>query len=146
MEKATAILVVLDYTQLETEASEELEILLDAVSKMMQDRIFVVVNKFDQRKSRDPVESEIKDHISTDMMRGKVDPGNVYPVSAQRAYLAGRALDALDRNAGLPSADNESWVADFGTLVFPYDPAKLEEPSDKKAAEYLGNTVLSNLY
>ena len=138
LEKASAILVVLDYTQLNTEASEELEILLDAVSGMMRDRIFVVVNKFDQRTPRDPNAGETKANISANMMRGKVDPEHVYPVSAQQAYLASRALDALDRTGGLSSPEDELWVSDFTSLVFPLDQSKLEEPHEvRRAAEYL---------
>ena len=127
LEKASAILVVLDYTQLNTEASEELEWLLDAVSKIMRGRIFVLVNKFDERTSRDPDAAETKTHICADVLNGVVDPEHVFPVSAQRAYLASRALDALARNRALPSADDEPWVDDFRKLVFPFDSEKLED-------------------
>ena len=138
LEKASAILVVLDYTQLNTEASEELEVLLDAVSGIMQGRIFVVVNKFDQRTSRDPDAAETKAHISADLMNGIVDPQHVFPVSAQRAYLASRALDALARNRGLPSADDELWVVDFCNLVFLGDDAKLQDLEEvNRAAGFL---------
>ena len=134
LEKASAILVVLDYTQLNTEASEELELLLDAVSSIMQDRMFVLVNKFDQRKSRDPDAAETKAQISTDLLNGAVDPQNVFPVSAQRAYLAGRARDALNRDGSLPSADDEPWVMDFVDVVLQGDDAQLKDLDEVERA------------
>ena len=90
LEKASAVLVILDYTQLNTEASEDLETLIDAVSDLMADRIFVLVNKFDQCTSNDAYSDEeiLRKHIAADTMDGLVDPGHVYPVSAQHAYLA----------------------------------------------------------
>ena len=127
MEKASAILVVLDYTQLKTEASEELEQLLDAVSAMMRDRLFILVNKFDQRNSSGDSVAEIKAYISDNLLNGVIDPQHVYPVSALRAYLASRALDALTRNHVLPSVDDEPWVADFCDLCFLGDNAKLQD-------------------
>lgn len=138
LEKASAILVVLDYTQLNTVASGELEVLLAAVSGVTSDRLFVVVNKFDQRTSRDPDEAETKKHISAETMGGIVDHGRVYLVSARHAYLASRALDALDRHGSLPLLENEHWVADFGDLAFRVDGAKLQDPDEvRKWAEGL---------
>jgi len=127
MEKASAILVVLDYTQPNTEASKELEHLLHAVSAMMRDRLFIVVNKFDQSKSSDLNAAETKAHVSDTLMNGIVDPQHVYPVSALRAYLASRVLDALTRNLVLPSVDDEPWAADFCNLCFLGDNAKLQD-------------------
>ena len=127
LEKASAILVVLDYTQRNTEASEELEMLLDAVSGIMQGRIFVVVNKFDQRRSRDPDATALMAQISADLMNGAVDPQHVFPVSAQRAYLAGRAREALNRNGGFPSVDDEPWVIDFVDFILQGDDTKLND-------------------
>ena len=132
--KASALLVVLDYDQRNTVASKQLEMFLDRVSGIMRGRTFVVVNKFDQRTSRDPDATTLKDHISANMMRDQVDPGHIYPVSAKHAYLARRALDALARNRGLPSADDEPWVADFGDLVFRFNDAKLEDPEEVNRA------------
>ncbi len=123
LEKASAILVILDYTQLNTSAAEDLEMLIDAVSGMMTDRIYVLVNKYDQHTTSDPYRDVdvLRKHISGDTMKGQVNPKHVYPVSAKRAYLASRALDALDQSGCLPSPDDEPWVTDFGKLVFPFD-------------------------
>ena len=134
LEKASAILVVLDYTQLNTEASEELEMLLDAVSGMMANRIFVLVNKFDQHTSRDPDETDTKKHISTETMAGKVDSKHVYPVSARFAYLANRALEELNRDCSLPLPDDEPWIDDFRLVAFGRDKTKLDDPSAVRIA------------
>ena len=120
LEKASAVLVILDYTQLNTEASGELETLIDAVSGMMADRIFVLINKFDQRTADDAYsdEGDLRNHIATYTMKGRVDPRHVYPVSAQRAYLASRALEDLVRRGRLPSPSEEKWVFDFAKEAF----------------------------
>ena len=120
LEKASAVVVILDYTQLNTEASEELEVLIEKVSAVMADRVFVLVNKFDQRSANDAYSNAetLSTHIAGDTMRGHVEPGQVYPVSARWAYLASRALEELDRHGRLPSPDDEAWVSDFGKVAF----------------------------
>ena len=140
LEKASAVLVILDYTQLNTEASEELEMLIDAVSGIMADRIFVLVNKYDQRRANDAYGNAdiLRKHIAADTMKGKVDPEHVYPVSAQHAYLASRALEDLNRRGRLPSPDDEAWVSDFAKEAFssrdretgPSDPERAREEAE----------------
>ena len=140
LEKASAVLVILDYTQLNTEASEELEMLIDAVSGIMADRIFVLVNKYDQRRANDAYGNAdvLRKHIAADTMKGKVDPEHVYPVSAQHAYLASRALEDLKRRGRLPSPADEAWVSDFAKEAFssrdretgPSDPERAREEAE----------------
>ena len=134
LEKASAILVILDYTQLNTSAAEDLEMLIDAVSGMMTDRIYVLVNKYDQHTTSDPYRDVdvLRKHISDDTMKGQVDPKHVYPVSAKKAYLASRALDALDQSGCLPSPDDEPWVTDFGELVCLSDAEKLADSGESR--------------
>ena len=42
----------------------------------------------------------------------------VFPVSAQQAFLANRALRELDLNGKLPDSDDAPWVEDFGEEAF----------------------------
>ena len=140
LEKASAILVVLDYTQLNTVASEELNLLLDIVSEVMKDRVFVMVNKFDQRNSKDPDETATKRQASLELMNGAVDQEHVFPVSAKEACLAGSAQAALAFRGCMPSAEDEPWVNDFAQLSFGIDKAKIEDVEEvTRAHETLWN-------
>ena len=143
LEKASAVLLILDYTQFSTQASAELKVLIDAVSDIMADRIFVLVNKYDQCGPNDNYKDAdvLRKYIAADIMNGKVDPGHVYPVSAQYAYLASRALEDLYRRGRLPSPDDEAWVSDFAKLLFPLDPET--GPSDPKRASKAAATLWS---
>ena len=111
--KASAVLVILDYTQLNTEASEELEMLIDEVSDVPEERVFVLLNKFDLSGENDSFRDEdaLRKHIADDTMKGRVNSEHVYPVSAKHAYLASRALEDLDHRDRLSSPDEEPLVS-----------------------------------
>ena len=54
LKNATAVLAVLDYTQLRSEAEGKLRAELNAISEQSKGRMFALVNKFDQRiRNRD---------------------------------------------------------------------------------------------
>ena len=112
--KASAVLIILDYTELNIEAPEELEMLIDEVSDIPEERVFVLLNKFDQIGENDTFKDEdaLRKHIADDTMKGRVNSEHVYPVSAKHAYLASRALEDLDHRDRLSSPDDEPLVSD----------------------------------
>ena len=123
LRKASAVIAVLDYTQLRSEADAEVQDEIKALADMMTRRLYVMVNKFDERDRNSYDAEEIKRLVASDLFldrgQGSVMKADmVFPVSAQQAFLANRALRELDLNGGLPDPDDARWVEDFGEEAF----------------------------
>lgn len=119
LKKASAVLAVLDYTQLKSEADNVVRQELQQIVAECGERLFVLVNKFDQRdRNADSTESLTR-YVAENLMAGAVKANNVYPVSANRAYLACRALAELDKNQNLDF--KQPWVEDFALVAFGAD-------------------------
>ena len=112
--KASAVLIILDYTEINTKAPAELQILIDEVSDIPEERVFVLLNKFDQIEENDTFKhaDALRKHVADEIMKGRVVSEHVYPVSAKHAYLASRALAGLDHRDRLSSPDDEPLVSD----------------------------------
>jgi GTPase SAR1 family protein len=115
--RASAVLAVLDYTQLKSEAEEEVRQELVAIAGQTDDRLFLLVNKFDQRDRHGMTADELRRHVSGALMDGRVDALRVFPVSARYAYLANMALSSLNEVGVLPDSKANAWVEDFGHLA-----------------------------
>lgn len=112
LKKASAVLAVLDYTQLKSDADSDVRSNLLAIADTAQDRMYALVNKFDQRNRNSDGPEEVKQYVSQTLMRGVLPLENVFPVSANQGYLASRARNELERNGKLNI--DEAWVSDFG--------------------------------
>jgi GTPase Era involved in 16S rRNA processing len=114
LEKASAILLVTNFTQMKTEADqgvrEQLDMIKDQLSK---DRLYVVVNKFDQANKNSMSKDDLKDYVAGSLMDGKIETTQVFPASSYYAYLANRAKGHLEHHEKLPCHKQEPWVADF---------------------------------
>jgi hypothetical protein len=60
---------------------------------------------------------EVQKYVSETLMDKKIESNQVYPISAQNAYLANRAKRTIELNGKLPHFEHEGWVADFGKLA-----------------------------
>ena len=123
LRKASAVIAVLDYTQLKSEADAEVRDELKALASMMTRRLYAMVNKFDARDRNSYDAEEVKVLVASDLFQdrdqGSVMPADmIFPVSAQQAFLANRALRELDLHGRLPDPDDAPWVEDFGEEAF----------------------------
>ena len=112
--KATAILTVLDYTQLKSEADAQVRQDVAAVREVVDGQIYVLVNKFDERGSQGDDLAELQGLVADELFPGMVPKDRILPVSARLAYLSTKA-----RRADWPRQSNaEDWAADFGREAF----------------------------
>jgi GTPase Era involved in 16S rRNA processing len=119
LKKASAVLTVLDYTQLKSQADDVVRQELQQIVAECGDRLFVLVNKFDQRdRNADSAETLTK-YVAENLMAGAVKACNVYPISANRAFLACKALAELDKSESLDV--KQAWVEDFAKAAFGED-------------------------
>ncbi|MBM3071559.1 clamp-binding protein CrfC [Enterobacter sp. RHBSTW-00994] len=109
--RASAVLAVMDYTQLKSISDEEVRQAISAVGKSVP--LYALVNKFDQKDRNSDDEEQVRAMISGTLMKGNISPGQIYPVSSMWAYLANRARYEMTANGHLPDHQEQRWVQDF---------------------------------
>ena len=114
LEKASAVLAVLNYTQLKSESEENLRDELEQIAKHARDRMFALVNKFDEQDSKSDNAEQTREYVAKQLLP-QLNPENIFPVSSRNAYLAQRAQLALTEG-GIQWQEGQpaSWVDDFG--------------------------------
>ena len=109
--QASAILAIMDYTQLKSVSDEEVRLAIQRVSKSIP--LYILVNKFDQKDRNSDDESWVKAMVAGTLMKGLISADRVFPVSSMWGYLANRTRYELDKRGYLPPVDTHSWVQDF---------------------------------
>ncbi|HBA9158479.1 TPA: dGTPase [Escherichia coli] len=116
LQKASAVLAVMDYTQMNSKADEDVRKELNAIADVSAGRLFVLVNKFDEKDRNGDGADTVRQKVPA-MLNSYVLPASrVYSGSSRQAYLANRALHELRKNGTLPV--NEAWVDDFVREAF----------------------------
>lgn len=109
--RSSAVLAVMDYTQLKSISDEEVRQAISAVGKSVP--LYALVNKFDQKDRNSDDEEQVRAMISGTLMKGNISPGQIYPVSSMWAYLANRARYEIASHGRLPNPQEQRWVQDF---------------------------------
>ena len=118
LKRASAVVLVSDFTQRKTEADNEIQELVNKELSQLTDRLFIFVNKFDQRRSDDWDEEETRQYLAKTLLNGRVKPEHIYPVSALKAFLANWAQRQLKESGQLPGPEASSLTKDFGKAAF----------------------------
>ena len=109
--RASAVLAVMDYTQLKSISDQEVRQAIAAVGKAVP--LYALVNKFDQKDRNSDDADQVRALISGTLMKGYITPGRIFPVSSMWGYLANRARYELIMNGKLPDTEEQRWVQDF---------------------------------
>ena len=132
--QSSAILWVLDYTQLNSEAEEKVAYEIASIPTVDATRSFAFVNKFDQENANADDAEQTINHVYNGLLQGRVKKNHIYPVSAQSAYLANRMKSHLHLNGNTaPRFEKKTWVEDFAKDTFgkraeqKYNSAELQE-------------------
>lgn len=116
LSKASAVISVVDYTQIGSEADGEVR---ELVSKLPTELpLYVFINKIDGKKRNGDSPEEIKRLIVDQLMKGRVNDDAVFPISANQAYLANIAKRHMNACGKLPDYNFTPWVEDFGEEAF----------------------------
>lgn len=118
LEKASAVLAVLDFSQLKSDADAQVRDDLKDIADVAEKRLYALVNKFDQRDRNSDSEKETKAFVSNTLMEGKISEDLIFPVSSKFAYLANYAKRELVVHGKLPDHNAQPWVEDFGNAAF----------------------------
>ncbi|EIH7801671.1 dynamin family protein [Escherichia coli] len=116
LQKASAVLAVMDYTQMNSKADEDVRKELNAIADVSAGRLFVLVNKFDEKDRNGDGAYTVRQKVPAMLNSNVLPASRVYPGSSRQAYLANRALHELRKNGTLPV--DEAWVDDFVREAF----------------------------
>lgn len=144
LKKASAVLAVLDYTQLKSDADAQVRQELMDLAKVTENRLYALVNKFDQRDRNGDDQRATQTFVADKLLEGNFDIGNVFPVSSKWAYLANRARHELHLYGALPPHRENAWVGDFGVEALGRSwEGRIEDPAEVEMnAEYLWKASL----
>ena len=119
LRSSSAVLAVVDYTQLSSESSAELGQVLQHVARTTDHDISVWMNKFDQCHDGCDDQEVSSTMVAEQLLKGNLTTDHVFPVSSQAAFLAHRALRQLELGDAMPTS--AAWVKDFGLCAFGVD-------------------------
>ncbi|MFC0819599.1 dynamin family protein [Moraxella marmotae] len=114
----SAAIIVLDCTQLNTQAEADVKREIDKISAIQPSRLFALVNKFDQQNANSGDADSVKKHIFNDLLKDKINFEHIYPISAQDAYLGYRMASYIQEHGNKPAYLDGTWVADFAKKSF----------------------------
>lgn len=113
LQKASAVLAVLNFTQLRSDSDEELRNEVRAIADVSKGRMFALVNRFDERGRHDPDEKEIRLLVANKLLDKSIPEEAVFAVSAEQALLGEMVRKSLDMHNRLPDPEQFKWVEDF---------------------------------
>ena len=120
LRKASAVVSVLDYTQLKSDAEAQLRAALEDIASQAKGRMFALVNKFDEKTANGDDADRTRAYVSQTLLGRQLPRDRIYPISAQLAFWAVRARAACEAGgASVLAADGDgTWVADFGRAAW----------------------------
>lgn len=98
LRRSSMVLVVLDFTQLNNKAAEEIKRQVQPVVRLLgKENLYVLVNKVDQRTEQDPMTPEkVRQFVLADLGLGESNDGDrIFEVAARRAFCAANFLSEL---------------------------------------------------
>lgn len=125
--KASAILMVMDYTQMTSTSDADIRKVVSTEGVSVP--IYVLVNKFDQKDAKSQTAEQIEDFVSGELMKNSVPANRVFPVSSKWGYLANRARHEIRLHGKLPTVDisekentsddnaTAGWVKEFADVA-----------------------------
>lgn len=118
LERSSAVMIVLDYTQLNSDAEKDVKEQIDKIPTVQKSRLFALVNKFDQKNANADEADATRQHIFHKLLKDKIELDNIYAISAQDAYLANRLLAYIKQHQEKPVYQDDNWVADFAKKMY----------------------------
>ncbi|NEQ67185.1 MAG: dynamin family protein [Symploca sp. SIO2D2] len=110
LRKSSIVLIVLDFTQLNNKAAEEVKKQVQPVIELLgKENLYVLVNKADQRRKGDMTPEQVKEFVFADLgLSESSDTDRVFEVSAIRAFSAATFMLELQQRPGIAIADMET--------------------------------------
>lgn len=102
LSKSSIVLIVLDFTQLKTEAAEKIKKDVQQVIQLRgKEHLYVLINKIDQRLEGDMTSEEVEKFVAAQFGIGEDQTKRVFEVSARYAFSAANLIQELNQNPGI---------------------------------------------
>ncbi|RCJ14653.1 hypothetical protein A6S26_11170 [Nostoc sp. ATCC 43529] len=104
--KSSIVLIVLDFTQLKTEAAEKVKQDVHKVIEIRgKENLYALINKVDQRREGDMTTNEVQKFVAAEFGIGDNSNTNrVFEISAIKAFTSANFLRELELNRGIKLA------------------------------------------
>ncbi len=138
-EKANLILIVLDFTQLNTESAEQIRTEVNEIIKLInKENLYIIVNKIDQRQKDDPLNNEkLEQFIFSQFNLENTEKARIFPISGRQALCASAFINELSQNADKEVKDLKT-AESFAQQVYGID---WEEELAESTPQMLKNKV-----
>ena len=103
LRRSSIVLIVLDFTQLNSEAAETIKQQIQPIVESIgTDNLYVLVNKIDCRRQGDLTSEQIKEFVIADLgLNAERDRDCVFEIAAIRAFAATKFLLEVQHNPGI---------------------------------------------
>ena len=110
LKKSSMVLIVLDFTQLNNKAAEEVKKQVQPVVELIgKENLYVLINKVDQRRKGDMTPEQVCQFVAADLgLSDSGDTDRVFEVSAIRAFAAAKFMLELQQHSGIDIAQMET--------------------------------------
>lgn len=98
LRKSSIVLIVLDFTQLKTEAAEKVKKDVQKVINLRgKENLYVLINKVDQRRDTDMTPEQVRQFVAAEFGIGdSSDAERVFEIAGRRAFVAANFLQELE--------------------------------------------------
>ena len=112
--RSSALLLVLNYTDLASEADEAMRLRIKEEASSYRDRLIVAVNRFDAKDHKSMKKAETIRYVQEELLEGiELDSDFIFPVSARNALLSSQTLDWLNEYGKFKLDVLTGWQRDF---------------------------------
>jgi len=122
LQASSVILIVLNFTELNTKAEEEIKKDVERVIELRgKDNLYVLVNKVDQRKEGDMTPEQVRQFVAAEFGIGNGEQSDrVFEISARWAFSAANFLGEVQQNPGADVGQLKT-ARSLAQDVFPLD-------------------------
>nr|WP_075519101.1 dynamin family protein [Moritella viscosa]SHO18076.1 Putative uncharacterized protein [Moritella viscosa] len=112
--RSSALLLVLNYTDLASDADENMRSKIVSEATSYKDRLIVAVNRFDAKDQKSMKKNETIRYVKEELLDEiELDNDFIFPVSARNALLGRQSLDWLEKEGPFNLSTLQGWQRDF---------------------------------
>jgi GTPase SAR1 family protein len=137
--QTSLVLLVLDFTQLNTQAAELVSKEVQAVSRIVgEDSVFIIVNKIDERDDKGMTSEQVRQFVAGHLSLKKPIPeSRIFEVSAKRAFRAADFLREYDKGSVEQRGRVHSWPSAIALAPLIFGATQWKEDLEDSTGEQL---------
>ena len=106
LRQSSMVLIVLDFTQLKTQAAEEVKNEVEKVIKLRgKENLYVLINKVDQCTEGDMTSEQVRQFVAAEFGIGNADENRVFGIAARWAFCATNFMQEIEQHPNASIAE-----------------------------------------